>query len=280
MTKVRIKVIRKTKGGPGSGNWGHAGIPGHRGGSAPSKGSMHNLHGGTDIGNIAYIDHGKSGRSYFKVVGKLKKSGWMDVMHYRDDTGDFTSAGAVRIKSVSELGVPTDSDIKSLLSTKKPTSTTKPSAKVSIGGSGDAKLPTKKEVNELGAKLNSIKRDRVVGNQIDRDPDVARITSSGKNFDSKSTKFVGMEDGSCHWNVAELYRRGDIDSIVIGYTNNGDAWYQHTWGLKNGKVIETTASNNGNPYYYGLLLSKTEADAFTDWTAANPPGGGVVRRVA
>lgn len=35
MTSVKV-IVRKTKGGPGSGNWGHAGIPGHRGGSAPS----------------------------------------------------------------------------------------------------------------------------------------------------------------------------------------------------------------------------------------------------
>lgn len=38
MDTVKIKVIRKTKGGPGSGNWGHVGRPGKRGGSAPQKG--------------------------------------------------------------------------------------------------------------------------------------------------------------------------------------------------------------------------------------------------
>lgn len=36
MAKVKIKVRRK--GGPGSGHWGHAGIPGRQGGSAPGKG--------------------------------------------------------------------------------------------------------------------------------------------------------------------------------------------------------------------------------------------------
>jgi len=36
VTTIRIKVRRK--GGPGSGHWGHSGIPGHHGGSAPSKG--------------------------------------------------------------------------------------------------------------------------------------------------------------------------------------------------------------------------------------------------
>ena len=34
-----MKVIIKVKGGPGSGNFDHAGIPGHRGGSAPAKGT-------------------------------------------------------------------------------------------------------------------------------------------------------------------------------------------------------------------------------------------------
>jgi hypothetical protein len=72
---------------------------------------------------------------------------------------------------------------------------------------------------------------------------------------------------------------GKVDSIVIGYTNNGNGWYQHTWGLKNGRVVETTASNRNNSYYYGLELKKSDADAFADWTELNPPGGGVVRRV-
>lgn len=36
MSKIIIKVSRK--GGPGSGHWGHSGLPGVQGGSAPSKG--------------------------------------------------------------------------------------------------------------------------------------------------------------------------------------------------------------------------------------------------
>lgn len=38
MTAVKV-IVRKTKGGPGSGNWGHSGRPGAVGGSAPSGGS-------------------------------------------------------------------------------------------------------------------------------------------------------------------------------------------------------------------------------------------------
>lgn len=38
MTTVKV-IRRKTKGGPGSGNWGHAGLPGQVGGSAPGGGS-------------------------------------------------------------------------------------------------------------------------------------------------------------------------------------------------------------------------------------------------
>lgn len=37
MTSVKV-VVRKTKGGPGSGNWGHSGIQGMQGGSAPRSG--------------------------------------------------------------------------------------------------------------------------------------------------------------------------------------------------------------------------------------------------
>lgn len=34
MTTIKV-IRRKSKGGPGSGNWGHAGLPGQVGGSAP-----------------------------------------------------------------------------------------------------------------------------------------------------------------------------------------------------------------------------------------------------
>lgn len=37
MENVKV-IVRKTKGGPGSGHWGHSGLPGSQGGSAPSGG--------------------------------------------------------------------------------------------------------------------------------------------------------------------------------------------------------------------------------------------------
>ena len=37
MATVKIALKRRTKGGPGSGNWGHAGRPGLQGGSAPRR---------------------------------------------------------------------------------------------------------------------------------------------------------------------------------------------------------------------------------------------------
>lgn len=44
MTTVKV-IRRKTKGGPGSGNWGHAGRPGLHGGSAPGGGKGSVLEG-------------------------------------------------------------------------------------------------------------------------------------------------------------------------------------------------------------------------------------------
>lgn len=46
MTTVKV-IRRKSKGGPGSGNWGHAGIPGKVGGSAPGGGKGSVLVGDT-----------------------------------------------------------------------------------------------------------------------------------------------------------------------------------------------------------------------------------------
>lgn len=53
MDAVKV-VIRKSKGGPGSGHWGHGGLPGSQGGSTPGKGSGGSASGGTSsVGSVA-----------------------------------------------------------------------------------------------------------------------------------------------------------------------------------------------------------------------------------
>jgi hypothetical protein len=51
------KYTETLKGGPGSGNFGHAGIPGHHGGSAPGKGSVDAITTtGVDLNGVKVFD--------------------------------------------------------------------------------------------------------------------------------------------------------------------------------------------------------------------------------
>lgn len=83
-------VVRQVKGGPGSGNWGHAGVKGSRGGSAPKSGmgSAMSLASGPTarIRQLekqadALFDHKKTRDQYYvsTVDMKTNKLGWKQV---------------------------------------------------------------------------------------------------------------------------------------------------------------------------------------------------------
>ena len=63
----------------------------------------------------------------------------------------------------------------------------------------------------------------------------------------------------CHRNVAVLYARGEIDSIVDGYAFNGYKWLEHTWGLKDKNIIETTVRFKD---YDGVILNEADTRLF------------------
>lgn len=147
--------------------------------------------------------------------------------------------------------------------------------KSSIGGEGSTK-PTAKDVQELGAKLPG----GFSGHQVNHDPGVGMISEKGVHQSGANKTLVSMTDGHCHWNSAELFKSGKIDAVVIGYAqhpDNGGRWHQHTWGVKDGKVVETTASNKGVTKYFGVPLSKADSQAFADHAAQAKPGMGKMR---
>jgi hypothetical protein len=147
---------------------------------------------------------------------------------------------------------------------------------------------------KINKKLDSISKGGYIqGNmnaegtrtqQISKDPDAERIAAKGKlskvkgrggNAAKMGEPQLGT-DGQCHWNTGKLYEEGKIDSVVIGFAKGSQGWHQHTWGMKKGKIIETTASNlRDNEHYFGLELSPVESTAFSLWVKGNPPGQGV-----
>lgn len=144
-----------------------------------------------------------------------------------------------------------------------------------VGGSGAGQGAA-----ELEAKLGEagkVKWPEGAESQFDGDPDKLRIATEGEWFSAKDTFQYPMTDGHCHWNTAKLYERGSVDDVVIGYAKNKYGWHQHTWGLIDGGVVETTPSNFANTKYFGMRLSPKEAKAFVKWTKKNKPGLGRVR---
>lgn len=116
--------------------------------------------------------------------------------------------------------------------------------------------------------------------QVRNDPDLLRITSEGKKMSPKGMLKVPMVGGECHWNTSKLFKQGKVDQIVIGYAKGPYGWHQHTWGMKDGKVVETTEGNFDNSEFFGLPLEGEEAGKFAEWVEKNPPGGGVVRMMS
>lgn len=120
---------------------------------------------------------------------------------------------------------------------------------------------------------------KYIADQFQHDPNAGLIFERGKSMPANSSvKNLGV-DGECHWNTAKLYEAGDIDGIVIGYAYDRDVgWIQHTWGVKNGKVVETNLSANPSQYF-GAELTPAEARSFVAWSKTALPGQGRMRYV-
>ena len=144
------------------------------------------------------------------------------------------------------------------------------------GESGDTSSKVMNHLTKLAPGVNAAPQ------QLANDPDLDKILRQGSLMQGKGKLFARGVDGRCHWNTAELYKDKEIDSICIGIAHsprNGGGWYQHTWGLKGGKVVETTVSNNDSDKYFGVVLSKQQATKFVKnlTSAKYAPGNGMVR---
>ena len=68
--------------------------------------------------------------------------------------------------------------------------------------------------------------------------------------------------GQCHENVARLFTYGHLLAIGTGYCLDLDGlWRQHSWGIKNQHVIETTYERE---VYFGVLLTGELAEYFVN----------------
>lgn len=151
----------------------------------------------------------------------------------------------------------------------------------------DSKTRKPSPLTVLNAKLRTINKKTVPKGharyQVDNDPDLDKIISHGQTFTElhRNTHFcTSKHDGRCHWNAAAEYKAGNADRIAIGYAHHPDTgWHQHSWGVKDGKVVEPTPHDRDNTHWHGRVLSKKESDAFATHVSKreNYPGAGNVR---
>lgn len=114
--------------------------------------------------------------------------------------------------------------------------------------------------------------------QLEFDPDCEFILEFGRVFDEPKC-YIEMAAHRCHWNISQLFTRGCLTDIIIGYALNIEGyWFQHTWGMIDRKIVETSKVNFENiKIYFGAVVN--DPSAFADWCAQNPPGKGKVRRI-
>ena len=131
---------------------------------------------------------------------------------------------------------------------------------------------------KLREYLLSLDGTSIFGDQIEYDPDVNLLLEQGKIF-SGNKAFVDMQANGCHWNVTYLFEQGSIDQIVIGYAMNPQGvWFQHTWGIKDDIIVETSEVNFFHiKTYFGVVLD--DPLSFVELCNNNPKGSGKVRRV-
>lgn len=119
------------------------------------------------------------------------------------------------------------------------------------------KLANHPELLPLRKKLLSMGGEEIVPRY---EGDLDEIMRRGKMI-RKNVRFIDGSPGSCHSNVAILYQRGGI-KIVTGWALSDDGlWRQHTWGIDNNGIIETTEVRDK---YFGFILNDTEAELFVD----------------
>jgi hypothetical protein len=109
-------------------------------------------------------------------------------------------------------------------------------------------------------KLTDYGRNGTVVVQLMAERDNNLIGSRGKVVPTKGLIYKEMQSNECHANTATLWRRKKIDAVVTGFALSDDGgWRSHSWGVKNGKIVETTVKFKK---YFGVKLNAAEAKAF------------------
>jgi hypothetical protein len=101
------------------------------------------------------------------------------------------------------------------------------------------------------------------------DPDVPALIERGAVMSLPAMPRV-MDASVCHENVSELWmdKEAGLSGIGTGYALSEDGlWRQHSWGLQQEQIIETTAARS---IYFGVSLEGEAADRFAQVNQGDP----------
>ena len=114
-------------------------------------------------------------------------------------------------------------------------------------------------MRKLERKLLGVGGERVA---LRPDHFARAIVQDGQTFAGAGAALVRGEVSGCHQNVARLWikRRRKGFAIVAGWALSDDGcWRQHTWGLEEGGVVETTLERTA---YFGVVLDVAQSAKF------------------
>lgn len=77
------------------------------------------------------------------------------------------------------------------------------------------------------------------------------LSEGGRFFRTDKLLLHKMHLRKCHRNVRYLDMLGDIDFICTGYAFDGIKWVRHSWGLADGRIVETTRRRKK---YFGIQI--------------------------
>ena len=97
--------------------------------------------------------------------------------------------------------------------------------------------------------------------------DAGRILAQGVRLSGRSAELVRLDMCRCHGNSAKLHLADPSFRIMTGYALSSDSiWRQHTWTIRDGKVVETTEPR---VLYFGFELAP--GDESNRFAAGNLP---------
>jgi len=96
------------------------------------------------------------------------------------------------------------------------------------------------------------------------DPDLPALLDHGNLMPGPVVcRSRDMEPHRCHQNIARLWlqkrKRDALIGISTGYCLSGDLWIQHSWGIREGSLLETLGERDK---YFGIRLEGVDADVF------------------